>query len=195
MLSPRLRNYLSALDREGDNFDYFRWLERVREEEAQANWAFTLGESPISQKNRPESTSDRGGTRIASQPLCLTRCALVPKARLNRKAKSKTSQYRVRQRLEKVCAAWATFHNCRGRDAVYEYLEAVYRLVMHYKVRRRTSELLQHAFEFGNVPFEEAANVFSVLIRCTCDNGVDNKTISKWSRALRFVAKSKTPKT
>ena len=34
--SPRTANYVSALIREGDNFDYCRWLQEVREEEAQA---------------------------------------------------------------------------------------------------------------------------------------------------------------
>ena len=36
LLSPRTANYVAALIREGDNFDYFKWLQRVREEEAQA---------------------------------------------------------------------------------------------------------------------------------------------------------------
>ena len=36
LLSPRTADYVSALIREGDNFDYCRWLQQVRAEEAQA---------------------------------------------------------------------------------------------------------------------------------------------------------------
>ena len=36
MLSPRTAKYVEAMYREGDNFDYGRWLRRVREDEAQA---------------------------------------------------------------------------------------------------------------------------------------------------------------
>ena len=33
-LSPRTASYIDALIREGDKFDYSKWLQRVREEEA-----------------------------------------------------------------------------------------------------------------------------------------------------------------
>ena len=36
LLSPRTASYMDALIREGDKFDYSKWLERVREGEAQA---------------------------------------------------------------------------------------------------------------------------------------------------------------
>jgi hypothetical protein len=35
-LSPRTANYIAALSREGEKFDYSRWLETVRKEEAKA---------------------------------------------------------------------------------------------------------------------------------------------------------------
>ena len=34
--SPRTAKYVAALIRQGDNFDYFKWLQKVREEEAEA---------------------------------------------------------------------------------------------------------------------------------------------------------------
>jgi hypothetical protein len=36
LMSPRTTKYVQAMIREGDNFDYHKWLKRVREEEAQA---------------------------------------------------------------------------------------------------------------------------------------------------------------
>jgi hypothetical protein len=31
LLSPRTVNYVAALSRDGDDFDYWRWLQQVRE--------------------------------------------------------------------------------------------------------------------------------------------------------------------
>jgi hypothetical protein len=73
---------------------------------------------------------------------------------------------------------------------VYGYLGAVFETVMHYKVRRKTNRLLRHASEFANLPFDGNADPFTAVIRCTSENA-DNKTISKWARALRYVARSK----
>ena len=44
-LSPRTADYIATLHQEGAAFDYFRWLERVRQEELKTKPAFTLGES------------------------------------------------------------------------------------------------------------------------------------------------------
>ena len=62
-------------------------------------------------------------------------------------------------------------------------------------MRRRTKRLLRNAFEFANVPFKKNADPFAAIIRCTCRDAADSKTISKWSRALRYVARSKEPRT
>ena len=78
---------------------------------------------------------------------------------------------------------------------MYGYLEAVFAIVEHYKVRRRTKKLLRHAFKFADLPFDKNANPFTAVIRCTCDDEIDSKTISKWARALRYVAHCKAPGT
>jgi hypothetical protein len=73
-------------------------------------------------------------------------------------------------------------------------LEAVFAIVALYKVRRRTNRLLRHAFKFAHLPFEKHADPFAAVIRCTCGGLADNKTISKWARALRYVARRKKPR-
>jgi hypothetical protein len=45
LMSPRTAKYVEALVREGDSFDYRKWLKRIREEEAQANQAAATGTS------------------------------------------------------------------------------------------------------------------------------------------------------
>jgi hypothetical protein len=83
------------------------------------------------------------------------------------------------------------FQANRARDAVYGYLEAVFEIVEHYKVRRRTTRLRRHAFQFANLPLNNSSDLFAAVIRCTTGEGADNKTISKWARALRYVAHCK----
>jgi hypothetical protein len=126
--------------------------------------------------------------------------SLIPKTvhvliarRPHRQAKSPTPKARLRRWLEKIRGAWDDFQASRARDAVYGYLEAVFAIVTHYKVRRRTSRLLRHAFEFANLPFDKNADPFTAVIRCTSRGDIDSKTTSKWSRALRYVARSKQP--
>jgi hypothetical protein len=91
--------------------------------------------------------------------------------------------------------AWRDFHASRARDAIYDYLEAVFAIVEHFKVRRRTTRLLRHAFEFGDFPFDKNVDSFAAVIRCTSGNAADTKTISKWSRALRFAAATRKSRT
>jgi hypothetical protein len=75
----------------------------------------------------------------------------------------------------------------------WQVWRAVFAIVAHFRVRRRTNRLLRRAFEFANLPFDKNADTFSGVIRCTSGRDVDSKTVSKWARALRYVARSKKP--
>ena len=125
----------------------------------------------------------------------MTRAAPLPKARSHHEPRNKNPKARLRRRLEKIRDAWDDFQASRARDAVYGYLQAVLEIVEHYKVRRRTNKLLRHAFKFANLPFAKNADPFSAVIRCTCGGAADNKTVSKWARALRYAARCKKPGT
>jgi hypothetical protein len=72
-------------------------------------------------------------------------------------------------------------------------LEAVFAIVMHYKVRRRTARLLRHAFKFARLSFDPHVDPFTAIMQCTTGGDVDSKTISKYARALRYVARRKEP--
>jgi hypothetical protein len=188
-LSPRTAKYVAALMREGDNFEYDKWLQGVREEEAQA-------------KKVPATfTSSKITATEIGNPI--TNCTLMTKAvpitgrirRSHQEPGGKIPIARVRRRLEKIRDVWDDFQANRDRDAVYGYLEAVFAIVSHYKTRRKTNKLLRPAFEFAGLPFDKAADPFTAVIRCTCNDNVDSKTISKWARALRYVAHCKAPRT
>jgi hypothetical protein len=152
LLSPRTANYVAALIRQGDNFDYLKWLQTVREEEGQAKQipaTFTSGKIIAPEIDPPIGTTDCRSAWRNSGPAPMTRAAPLAKARSHREPRDKTSRARLRRRLEKIRDARDDFQASRARDAVYGYLEAVFAIVEHYKVRRRTNRLLRHAFEFA----------------------------------------------
>jgi hypothetical protein len=192
-MSPRTVKYVGAMIGEGDNFDYHKWLNVVRDEEAQATQVSATsasGEAAPVQIKSPSRTSTGLNT---SSPRAVIKAVPVARAiwRLRREGTSKGPN----RWLKKVSDAWNDFQASRARDAVYEYLNAVFAIVEHYRVRRRIKKLLRHAFKFANLPFAKNANPFTAVIRCTCDDEIDSKTISKWARALRYVARCNKPRT
>jgi hypothetical protein len=197
LFSPRTANYVAALIRQGDKFDYYKWLQTVREEEAEAKQVratFTLGEIKAAKIGNPISVLGFKG----ASPSCALITGTVPitgRSRSRDEPAGKTSKARLRRRLEKIREAWDDFQTSRARDAVYGYLAAVFAIVEHYKVRRRTNKLLRYAYEFAGLPFDKHADPFTAVIRCSCDDEIDSKTISKWARALRYVAHCKGPRT
>ena len=197
LLSPRTANYVAALIRQGDKFDYFKWLQTVREEEAEAKQApvsFTSDAPVAAEIGNSISKSEHRGTWPNSA--LVTRAAPIPRViwRPSHEPVRNTPKARLARRLDKVADAWDEFQASRARDAVYSYLEAVFAIVEYYRTRRRTNKLLRHAFKFANLPFDKNANPFAAVIRCTCDDEIDSKTIGKWARALRYVAHCKVPR-
>ena len=199
LLSARTADYVAALIREGDSFDYCKWLQKIREREAQAARTFARsvpGETAATQCNLIQGKGWRGTPPPAAQPLRLSTVLRgVTLRRTGHADGDKAPEARIRRRLERVVHAWGDFQSSRARDAVYGYLENVFEMIMHYKARRKTKKLLRHAFEFAELPFDRNADPFSAVIRCTSDDNADSKTISKWARALRYVARCKVSPT
>ena len=138
LMSPRTAKYVVALIGEGDAFDCKKWLEKVRDEEAEAKQpsaASASGEPAPIQIKCPISTSNFPN---ASSPGAVIKSALVPRAiwRLHHKAISNGPTWG----LKKISAAWDEFQANRARDAVYDYLQVVFTIVRHFRVRRRTTK-------------------------------------------------------
>ena len=194
LFSPRTADYISSLIREGDEFDYCKWLQQVREEEAQSKQDL---EGTASHRLAVAGTGNQAGTsgyRGAWPNLILLNRRLRGTGERNYdRAERKIPRSTVGRQLANIREAWDTFQANRTRDAVYGYLHSVFAVVEHYKMRRRTRRLLRHAFELANLPFDNSADPFAAVIRCTCDDEIDSKTISKWARALRYVAHCKAP--
>ena len=186
LFSPRTASYIAALIRQGDDFDYSKWLQTVREEEAEAKQVpatFTLGEIKAAKRGNPISVLGFKGA-LPSCALITRTVPITGRSRSRDEPAGKTSKARLRRRLEKIREAWDDFQTSRARDAVYGYLEGVFAIVEHYKIRRRTKRLLRHAFEFADLRFDKNADPFTAIIRCTSGHSADSTTISKWTRAL-----------
>jgi hypothetical protein len=190
LMSPRTAKYVEAMIREGDNFDYDKWLKRVREEEAQVKQIWALIRSGDVD---PATVEDRTAPSDNRFPAFMAKRDPIPKAtpRLTFNLRDNPKKAPLRRWLEKVQAAWHDFQADRARDAVYDYLASVFAIVMHYRARRRTKKLLRHAFAFADLRFDKTADPFTAIIRCTSGDAVDNKMISKWARALRYAARRK----
>jgi hypothetical protein len=62
LMSPRTASYIDALIREGDKFDYSKWLQRVREGEAQAKQGPTtfISEGLVAAEMGDQTTTSDG---------------------------------------------------------------------------------------------------------------------------------------
>jgi hypothetical protein len=95
----------------------------------------------------------------------------------------------IQAELSIVSKAWKEFQSSRGRDAVYGYLGSVYDLVRHWERRGRADKKARRALKVCGLKGWKNTEPYAVAIACTSEPGkVDRKTISKWSRVLRYVA-------
>jgi hypothetical protein len=200
MLTGRTAKYVEAMIREGDDFDYYRWLRGVQQEDAR------LKSVAVSTPVQPIVPRPDHSAKTAQNPGEFKDPETADTAKHKSVVRRTTQQVghctksidkpkkSIRQRLGDVCNAWDDFQETRDRDAVYGYLRAVFSIVKHYNGRHRTKKLMRRAFKFAGLRTDMNADPFAVVIRCTCDGKADNKTISKWSRALRYVERVKKPR-
>jgi len=104
-----------------------------------------------------------------------------------------TSNSAVEDELAHARMAWMEYQSTRERDAVYQYLTAVFGVVGLWKKQRRAKasscQALVAAKHRGAIRIQEP---FAIVIFCTSDPGiVDAKTRSKWARALRYAERFK----
>ena len=186
---------------EGDDFDYRKWLRRVREEEAQAKQfpaTCFLGELPPSEIGDLTNTPDLRDVRAISVPVLHAKSPPTARAvhRSDHKAQRESPQDRLRRRLIRVSDAFDEFQGSRVRNAVYKYLAAVFEVVMHYKMRRKTKRLSATCMQVCRPPGQqERGSICCHHSFYVSDDRVDDKAISRWSRALRYVAHRKIHRT
>ena len=173
MYSDKMTKYTEALMREGDSFNPGAWYRRIKAEEAErAEPNGSAGNSPVSPSLLPRP--------------------IVPPMPTPQGSGDRKQNTSVKHRLSVVAEAWDDFQTSRRRDAVYGFLSAVFTLVQRHTKRGRTRRLRRELSSIMGTKVEPATDPFTLVIRAVADaDGIDRKTVSKWSRALRYVAKVK----
>jgi hypothetical protein len=190
--------YLEAVDREGDNFDLQRWLKRVREEKARAK--APTAASALALQGLNDDTEfvvlSRPTPSGPLKPSSATKVLLSAKGphRTAHAVHGADQRDHLKNALTKICEAWDDFQTSRDRNAVYRYLRSVYSVVTRCRSRRHTRRLMQRACDFAGLAFDKAADPFTTVIRCTSEKSLDHRTVSKWSRALRYAAYRNRPR-
>ena len=190
---------MDALVRQGSRFNFSTWLAQIKRESTQPNPVATLPADQLGICEPGYFSSTTRGPRVDgklrvaksmgkwAQPTRRPTLAAADPRKNGSAAKES-----IRDGLANLSGAWVDFEECRDRDAVYGYLRAVYCLVRRYEGQGRPNRLVRRAFKYAGLPVDKNAVPFAVVIRATCDrHKIDNKTISKWARALRYVAKFK----
>ena len=117
MLSPRTAKYVEARVREGDNFDYRKWLRRVRYEEAEAKQVpetFSSGESVAPEMGDLTNAPNRPDARVKSEPALQAKSTPISRTvyRSDRKTREESPKDRLRQQTcDGVQMRGTTFRN------------------------------------------------------------------------------------
>ena len=87
---------------------------------------------------------------------------------------------------------WATVQASRDRDAIYRYLVAVFEVVGWWDEEGKAVKRAHRALHLRGYSSVREPEPFAAIILCTSDPAkVDDRTRSKWSRVLRYVAEYK----
>ena len=87
---------------------------------------------------------------------------------------------------------WETVQASRNRDAIYQYLAAVFELVDGGTQEGKAVNRACRALHLRGHKSVREPEPFAAVILCTSDpDKVDDRTRSKWSRVLRYAAEFK----
>ncbi len=116
---------------------------------------------------------------------------IAPETRIRRIAGPHGSA--VEDELLQARIAWKRYQSTRRRDAIYDYLQVIFRIVHRWRKEHRTKKSSHQALKAtGRGNRVRNVEPFAVVIFCSSDpRKVDAKTRSKWSRALRYVERFK----
>ena len=94
--------------------------------------------------------------------------------------------------LARIREVWRESRRQHDRFSVYQYLSAVFNLVMVWKGENRAVDRATRALRLKGRPVGNIVEPFAAVIHCTSSRRVaDAKARSKWSRVLIFAARYK----
>ena len=87
---------------------------------------------------------------------------------------------------------WEAVQASHGRDAIHQYLSAVFETVAWWAKEGKAVKRAHRALHLRGHKSVTEPEPFAAVILCTSDpDKVDGRTRSKWSRVLRFAAEFK----
>ena len=100
----------------------------------------------------------------------------------------------LKANLVRLEREWDMAQASRDRDAIYQYLAAVFEMVAWWDLEGKAVKRAHRALHLRGHKSVREPEPFAAVILCTSDsNKVDDRTRSKWSRVLRYAAKFKDP--
>ena len=171
MYSEKTAKYVQAMIREGDAFSPHEWVLKMQAEEHAARKAIAKLDVSI-------GTSDVT-SRIGTNPFDSPEAA----GQIIRTKQGLDDQLRV------ISDAWDDMQMSRRRNSVYDYLNGVFGLVERQKGRKRVRRMRRALEHRLGRKLPQSFEPYGAVIAATANpDEIDGKTISKWSRALRYVA-------
>jgi hypothetical protein len=100
----------------------------------------------------------------------------------------------LRGDLIRVRDVWRESRRRHDRFSIYQYLGAVFDLVMVWEKENRATDRAKRALQLKGRKGGDKVEPFAAVINCTSSRKkVDAKARSKWARALIFAAEYKSP--
>ena len=94
--------------------------------------------------------------------------------------------------LARLQDEWEAVQASRDRNAIYQYLAAVFELVTWWEHDQQAIKCAYRALHLQRRKAVREPEPFAAVILCTADpDKADERTRSKWSRALRYAAEYK----
>ena len=95
----------------------------------------------------------------------------------------------LKANLLRLQTEWETVQASRDRNAIYQYLSAVFELVEWWAREDRAVNRAHRALHARGYSSLRGPEPFAAMILCTSDP--DDRMRSKWSRVLRYAAEYK----
>jgi hypothetical protein len=98
----------------------------------------------------------------------------------------------LKANLVRLEREWDMAQASRDRDAIYQYLAAVFEMVAWWDLEGKAVKRAHRALHLRGYSSIREPEPFAAIILCTSNpDEVDDRARSKWSRVLRFAAEYK----
>jgi hypothetical protein len=97
--------------------------------------------------------------------------------------------------LARLSDSWRHVQSSRRRDAIFSYMTDVFELVRWWAFEKQADERAARALALKGLAAPTKIEPYrAVIVASVAPQTIDKRTVSKWSRALRFAAAYKPHK-